>query len=59
MRYDFEIQYKSKCENKVVNALSCHLKFEEEMKVVLAMQVVRLENIDQEVVEEVRLQNLV
>lgn len=53
--FDFEIQYKSGCKNKVADTSSWNLKFESELQVVSALQVVGLEGVEQEVANDKKL----
>lgn len=57
--FDFEIQYKPRCENKAVDALSRNPKFEEELKAVTVAKVVESEEVEHEVTEDAKLQGLI
>lgn len=54
--YDFEIQYKPRCENKVVDTLSHNPNFEREIRALSTTRIVGLEEIDQEVTKEISLE---
>lgn len=57
--YDFKIQYRPSCENKVVDALSYNPSFQGRIKATLATQVIGIERIDQEVTRDEKLQRII
>lgn len=57
--FNFKIQYKSGCENKASDTLSQNPRFEEEIKMISATQVIRIEGVNSEVVGHEKLRGIV
>lgn len=59
LKFDFEIQYKHRCENKTANTLSRNPSFETELLVMTVAHGEGLEGVEQEVANDEKLQCLV
>lgn len=59
LKFDFEIQYKLRCENKTTNTLSRNLSFETDLLVMTVVHGEVIEGVEQEVANDEKLQCLV